>query len=309
MLLVTNYLQYKAKKEKNVNLQYIREKMNNIIYEGTSERLLLVTDEKELKELLIQVNRLLSYNHEIRANGARMKMSMNRMLSNVSHDLKTPLTVVLGYIETIQHDQGISSEERNDLLSKVQVKAKEVLVLINKFFDLAKLESDDWKINRKRIHINEVCRKVTLSYYDILTKKGFKVFLDIPEAPIYIYANEQALFRILENLLSNAIKYGRDGNVVGLRLRHDDSHIYIDVWDKGKGIPQKSQDRVFERLYTTEDYGNSSIVGSGLGLTITKRLTEQMNGCIDLSSIPYEKTVFTLQFRKLKFRLSLGTET
>lgn len=295
-----NYIQFKYKKETNDNLRYIIEKLERIISEQSSEQILLVTDQKELKRMLSEVNRLLTYNHEITADGARLKMSMNRMLSNISHDLKTPLTVVLGYIETILHDQSLTPDEWNDLLSKVEAKAKEVLYLINKFFDLAKLESDDWQIYRKRVHINEVCRKIMLGYYDILTKKGLKVIIDIPETPIHVYADEDALSRILNNLLSNAIHYGIDGKVVGLTLRYDDNNVYIDVWDKGKGIHETEQNLIFERLYTLDDSRNSSIKGSGLGLTITKRLTEQMNGSIELSSIPYEKTVFTVKLTKLK---------
>lgn len=301
VLAVSNYVQFKAKKETNNNLRYITEKLERILSEKSSERILLVTDQKELKKLLNEVNRLLSYNHEIIADAARLKKSRNRMLSNISHDLKTPLTVVLGYIETIWHDQSLTPDERNDLLLKVQVKAKEVLDLINKFFDLAKIESHDWQMNRNAIHINEVCRKVMLEYYDILTKTNFNVIIDIPEVPIYIKADEDALYRILDNLLSNAIKYGSEGKVVGLTLRHDDYSIFIDIWDKGKGIHKTAQRQIFERLYTLEDSRNSSIEGSGLGLSIAKQLTEQMNGGIDISSIPYEKTIFTVTFPRLNY--------
>lgn len=298
ILLVAIYFQYKTNKETSDNLRYISEKMNHIISEGTSERLLLVTDDKELKELLTELNRLLAYNHEVRAESARMKMSMNRMLSNVSHDLKTPLTVVLGYIETLRQDRSSSPDERDVLLSKVQSKATEVLGLINKFFDLARLESGDWKMDWKRVHINEVCRKVMLGYYDTLTNKGVEVMIDIPKVPIYVYADEDALYRVLDNLLSNAIRYGNDGNVVGLTLRYDDDYVFIDVWDRGKGIRETERDRIFERSSTLEDSRSASTEGSGLGLTITKQLTEQMNGRIDLSSVPYERTVFTVRFEK-----------
>ena len=301
VLAFFNYLQFKAKKETNNNLRYITEKLERILSEKSSERILLVTNQKELKKMLNEVNRLLSYNHEMIADGARLKMSMNRMLSNISHDLKTPLTVVLGYIETIWHDQSLAPDERNGLLAKVQVKAKEVLNLIDKFFNFAKIESHDWQMSRKTIHINEVCRKVMLGYYDILSKRNFNVMINIPEVPIYINADEDALFRILDNLLSNAIKYGSDGKVVGLTLRHDENNIFIDIWDKGKGIHKTEQKQIFERLYTLDDSRSSSIEGSGLGLSIAKQLAEQMNGYIDLSSIPNEKTVFTVMFPRLNY--------
>ena len=294
-----NVMQYKAKKERNTNLRYIYGKLYGIVTDKSNERLLLVTAEQELRELLIGVNRLLAYNHEMISDSAQTKLSMRRMLSNVSHDLKTPLSVVLGYIETIHYNRNLSSEERDVLLSKAQLKTVEVSGLINKFFDLAKLESGDWLIDRRRVHLNEACRKSMLSYYDIFESKGIEVSIEIPEAPIFIYADEQALSRILDNLLSNAIRYGYEGGIVGLTLHHDDTHAYISVWDKGKGIRETERDRIFERLYTLEDSRNSSTEGSGLGLTIAKRLTEQLEGSVDVNSIPYERTVFTLRFAKL----------
>ncbi|GGD59603.1 two-component sensor histidine kinase [Paenibacillus nasutitermitis] len=295
-----NVMQYKAKKERNSNLRYICGKLYGIVSDRTNERLLLVTAEQELRELLIGVNRLLAYIHEINSDSARTKLSMRRMLSNVSHDLKTPLSIVLGYIETIRYNRDLSSEERDVLLSKAQLKTVEVSGLINQFFDLAKLESGDWLIDRRRLHLNEVCRKSMLGFYDIFEGKGIEVSIEIPEAPIFIYADEEALRRILDNLLSNAIRYGYEGGIVGLTLHHDDSYAYIDVWDKGKGIRETDRDRIFERLYTLEDSRNSSTEGSGLGLTITKKLTEQLEGFIDVNSSPYERTVFALRFAKLK---------
>lgn len=111
-------------------------------------------------------------------------------------------------------------------------------------------------------------------------------------------AHEEALDRILNNLLSNAVRHGGDGKVIGLGLREDERFVYVDVWDKGKGIREAHTDRVFERLYTLEDSRNRDYQGSGLGLTITKRLAEKMGGDILLDSRPHEKTTFTVKLRR-----------
>lgn len=142
--------------------------------------------------------------------------------------------------------------------------------MINTFFDLAKLESGDKELQLEKIHINEVCRKCILEFYEILTNQGLDVSVNIPDEPIYVAGNEEALDRILRNLISNAIKYGSDGQVVGLNLEYDDAFVYIEVWDKGKGIDEMNKENVFERLYTLEDSRNKLYQGSGLGLTITK---------------------------------------
>ncbi|PAF19115.1 sensor histidine kinase [Terribacillus saccharophilus] len=294
------FLHFRTKRKMSQDLQYMTKKLTAITETDSAERLLLMTDDQGLRDLLNEINSLLDYHQESMADLARLRISTNRMLSNVSHDLKTPLTVISGYIETIQHDKQFSAEERELLLAKVQVKVMEVAGLINTFFDLAKLESEDWQLEMKRIQLNEICRKTILGYYDTLTSKGFAVHIDLPEESMHIEADPAALTRILENLLSNSIRYGKEGKTVGMTLRQDEENVYVDVWDKGKGIQETNKDRIFERLYTADDARTSTAQGSGLGLMIAKRLTEQMQGQIHFTSIPYTKTTFTLTFPKQK---------
>lgn len=138
------------------------------------------------------------------------------------------------------------------------------------------MESEDKQIPITKIHINEVCKRNILHYYDAVQAKGFNAEIDIPDTPVYAHANEEALDRILQNLLSNAIQYGAVGKFIGLSLSYDETSIAISVWDRGKGISETDQQRVFERLYTLEESRNKAFQGSGLGLTITKRLVEKM---------------------------------
>jgi signal transduction histidine kinase len=297
-MLIIAY-QYISFKGRNNDLKYVIDKLNNILDKGTAEKLMVFTEDKGIIELLMLVNRFLENNQKILVDYRKMEITMRRMLSNISHDLKTPLTVVLGYIETISLDRDISSEERQKLLQKVQDKTYEVLALINKFFDLAKLEAGDREIPLTKINTNEICRKSMLSFYDILTSKGLEVSIDIPEVDVFIMANEEALNRILNNLISNSIKYGNEGKIIGLSIGFDDKFVYINIWDKGPGIAEIHRDRVFERMYTLDDSRSKFNEGSGLGLTITKRLVEKLSGEIYLSSKPYEKTIFTCKFKRL----------
>jgi signal transduction histidine kinase len=296
-----NFLQYRLKKNNQENLTYIHKKLNWIINAQTNEKLLLHTDHEDMKQLLIQINRLIEHNQKIMASYNKTEISMRKMLSNISHDLKTPLTVVLGYIEIMLNDQNRSQEETDELLQKVHGKTLEVLELIKKFFDLAKLESGDKDIPLTRVNMNEICRKNILGFYEVLTSKGFDVAIELPEDNLYALANEEELDRILNNLISNAIQYGSEGKVLGLTLRQDDQSVFVDVWDKGKGISELHKDLVFERMYTLEDSRNKSYQGSGLGLTITKRLVEKMDGQIFLTSKPYEKTTFTVKLNRITY--------
>lgn len=290
--------QIKAKKEQNAVIYYMRKKMHSIINEQTNEKILVSTADQELRQLLNEMNTLLDHNQKILATHRKMEGSMKKMIANISHDLKTPLTVVLGYIEILQLESTKSDSERQRLLSLLHSKTREVLHIIHTFFDLAKIEAGDTSYPLTKINVSEICRQKVLSFYDMLTTIGLDVDINIPETANFALGNEEALQRVIDNLLSNAIAYGADGKLIGLVVREDDTYIHIDIWDRGKGIDEYEIDRVFERLYTLEDSRNKSFQGSGLGLTITKRLVEMMDGAIHLSSIPYGKTCFTVTLKK-----------
>lgn len=293
--------QYRVQKSKGENLRYTYEKLQDIVEKQTGEKLLVFTDDKQLQKLLVAINLLLEAKQITQADYSKVEMSMRKMLANVSHDLKTPLTVVLGYVEMLHTDQTLNEEEKRTLLTKVQTKTNEVIALIHKFFDLAKLESGDKEIELTRINMNEVCLQNILAFYDLLTAKGFSVHIDIPENQYYALGNAEVLGRVLNNLISNAIKYGDDGKKLGMTLRSNEKSVYIDIWDQGKGISESHIDKVFERMYTLEDSRNRLYQGSGLGLTITKRLVEALGGEIHLSSRPYEKTIFTIMLKRIQF--------
>lgn len=293
--------QWKAKKEQNQTIQYMNEKLQAIVQEKSNEKILVTTSNSQIQQLLISINAWLDHHQNVQATHRKMEDSMKKMLANISHDLKTPLTVVLGYIEMLQLQGSASEEERQRLLAGVHAKTLEVLKIIHTFFDLAKLEAGDTDYPITKINVCEISRKNILSFYDMVTSMGLNITITIPETPMYALGNEEALDRVLNNLLSNALAYGADGNVIGLTVRNDETTIYIDVWDCGKGIDEYHIDSVFERMYTLEDSRNKSFQGSGLGLTITKRLVEMMDGSIQLSSIPYKKTIFTIALKRMMY--------
>ncbi|MFJ7917940.1 MULTISPECIES: sensor histidine kinase [unclassified Lysinibacillus] len=293
--------QVRAKKQQNAMIQYMYQKLQAIINEQSSEKILVSTANHELQQLLIAMNALLDHNQKVLATHRKMESSMKKMLSNISHDLKTPLTVVLGYTEMLKLKQSLNEEERQRLLTGVHSKTLEVLKIIHTFFDLAKLEAGDTDYPMTKINVSEICRKNILSFYDMITSMGLEIDIAIPEISAYAHGNEEALDRVLNNLLSNAVAYGAAGNIIGLTVRNDDTNIFIDVWDRGQGIDEYHIDNVFERMYTLEDSRNKSFQGSGLGLTITKRLVELMEGSIQLSSIPYEKTIFTVSLKRMTY--------
>lgn len=276
----------------------IKNQMTQIVDEHASGPVLIVTEHKEMSELLVSLNQLIEQNREHSSQFIRTEQSMRRMLSNISHDLKTPLTVIAGYNEMLREQTNMSEEERSRILHQVHEKTDEITTLIHSFFDLARLEAGDRNITLDRVNLTEVCKRNFLMFYDMIEAQGLDVNIDLPDTAIYVLANEEALNRVLSNLLSNALRYGADGNLVGLRLTYDDITVSFEVYDQGVGIHEFDQEKIFERMYTLEESRNKNFQGSGLGLTITKRLMEEMHGTISVQSKPYEQTSFICTLKR-----------
>lgn len=296
LFLVVLYQRFIFGRGIQAKIKRMNKKLEEILETGSDEKVMVFTDNPVLMELGGQINRLLIDRQKIRADFKREEISSKKMLVNISHDIKTPLTVILGYLEIMRLNHA-----DNEMLKKVETKANQVMNLINQFFTLAKLESGDTNINLGKVNINEICRENVLEFYDILLQKDFDVDLFIPETAIFVQGEKEALQRILYNLLSNVIRYGSDGKYLGVFLRQDKSNVYIDVVDKGKGIEQEFASNVFDRLYTMEDSRNREIQGNGLGLTIAKNLAKQLEGDIFLDSIPNVKTTFTVSLKKITY--------
>lgn len=297
LVCVILYQQFAFRTGTQAKLRAISDKLKEIIEKDSDEQITVFTENKDLMELAAQINALLEKYLKIKADYRRSEITSKKMLSNISHDIKTPMTVILGYLEIMQ----LSETPSDEMLKKVERKAQSVMELINQFFTLSKIESGDMDIELSRVDICEICRESVLDFYELLSNKKFYVKVDMPETPIYIQGNKEALQRILFNLISNVIRYGADGKYLGISLRDDDRNVYVDVTDKGKGIDRAFADSIFDRLFTMEDSRNRNIQGNGLGLTIAKNLAQRLGGTITLESIPHVKTTFTVRLKKISF--------
>ena len=297
LICIVVYQQFVFRRGIQKQLKEISQKLEKIQDTDSDENIMMFTDEQALMELLVQINRLLENQRKMKVDYRRSQISAKKMLSNISHDIKTPMTVILGYLEIMR----INGDKEDEMLLKVEQKAKRVMELINQFFTLAKLEAGDMELEISRINICEVCRESILDFYELLKQKEFQVEVKIPEEAVFIMGNKEALHRILYNLISNVIRYGLDGRYLGLVLRSVKNDVYIDVIDKGKGIEKEFAGNVFERLFTMEDSRNRRIQGNGLGLTIAQTLAQQLGGEIVLESEPNVKTTFTVKLHKCFF--------
>lgn len=290
LLAVILYQRFAFRAGMRSKLREMGRKLQEINDATSDEELFLFTDNAEIKELAAQINRLLEKYLKTKADYRHSEEASKKMLSNISHDIKTPMTVILGYLEIMR----MNGAETDEMLAKVERKAKDVMELIDQFFTLAKLESGDMQPELSETDICRICRESVLDFYEMLVGEGFEVVIELPETPVFVLGNKEAIQRILSNLISNVIRYGAEGKYLGLFLRTEDKSVLIEVIDKGKGIDKAFANSVFDRLFTMEDSRNRQIQGNGLGLAIARNLALQLGGTLTLESIPYEKTTFTV---------------
>ncbi len=299
LLCVILYQRHAFRKGLKRELQDMQKSLNTILEQGREEPLLLFTDSREMKELASQINCILEELRNQKADFRCLELSSRKMLSNISHDLKTPLTVLSGYLEILRLNAEQSGSLDMETLKKAEEKTKSISELISQFFTLARLESGDMELPLSPVNACEICRETLLDFYELLQNEDFETEAEIPEKPVFICGNQEALQRILSNLISNSIRYGADGHYLCLSLKEEGNSVLIQVTDKGRGIDMAFADQIFDRLFTLEDSRNRKIQGSGLGLSIARQLALKLGGCLTLESIPFEKTTFTLKLPAL----------
>ncbi len=271
---------------------YIAEIINEIILGNFNQRVRLQNHNKAVGKLVSNLNKLIDEFQKVLNLNKNYEEDRKKMISNISHDLRTPLTSLLGYVEFIK-DPNINEEEKKEYIDIIEKKGNNLKVLMEEFFQLSKIESNDLKLEIKRVNLSEIIRQNVIVFYNDFIQQGIEPVFNIPDKDIYALGDEGAINRILNNLVSNSLKYGSEGKVIGIDVKQDKDKAYINVWDKGKGIPKEDISYIFERLYTAEKSRNRKLQGSGIGLTIVKKLVEKQNGEIKITSIPYEKTTFS----------------
>ncbi|MCM1050185.1 MAG: HAMP domain-containing histidine kinase [Clostridiales bacterium] len=297
LLAILSLCQWTKHKAINEELRYIKERIGSISPTSENAYILVPSENLRIKELAAEINRLLDTFYTQKVEYERSRKAMSQVLTNISHDLRTPLTVLKGYsellnreVENIVETEKAREKDIQEMAVKIDGKAGELTATINEYFTMSKITSGDMKIDLQRVNITQLCHDVILDYYDILEEKNYDVEIEIGPSPEYAYADIDALKRILKNLIDNAITHGGDGKYLALRLKKTSDMIRIEVEDHGQGVLEKEKEQIFDRTYTTAHKG----FGSGLGLTIAKNLALQMEADIQMESEPRQNTIFTL---------------
>lgn len=292
ILLVLCFKEHNKNKKIESDYKYINARLLDIINNSENNYILIPSDIKVVKETAKGINNLLEKFNDRQIDYNRNQKVILQIFTNISHDLRTPITVLKGYIEMLY-----LQSQKEDLppaihatIEKMQRNSQELVHSVNNLFNLAKIQSGDMVFHIQKVNLTQVCHEIILEFYTILEEEKFHVEVNIEDKPLYANVDIEAVGRILKNLIDNAIKYGNAGKFLGISLYKKDNHIYIEIEDHGAGISEKDKIHIFTRAYTADRKK-----GNGLGLAISQELANSMGGSISVVSIPQEKTVFTIR--------------
>lgn len=209
-----------------------------------------------------------------------LECGRQKMLADISHDLKTPITVIQGYSKAI-HDGLIAPEKIPQYLDIIYQKSIGLTDLINAFYEYSKLEHPDFGISPSRLDLCEFAREYLALKYSELEVAGFTLDIDIPDQPIWCMLDRTCFVRVFENIISNAVKHNPTNTTLRFCITANKSTATILLADNGVGIPPEIASHIFEPFVVGDESRNTK-QGSGLGLAISKKIVEAHKGTIRL---------------------------
>lgn len=222
------------------------------------------------------------------------------LISNISHDLKTPITAVKGYVEGIMDGVADTPEKMDRYIRTIYNKANEMDRLINELTFYSKIDTNRIPYTFNKIHISDYFEDCVDELSVELESSGVSLtYFNYLEEDAVVIADAEQLKRVINNIVSNSLKYmDKPKGVINIRLRDVGDFIQIEIEDNGKGIAQKDLANIFERFYRTDASRNSSKGGSGIGLSIVKKIMEDHGGQVWATSKEGTGTTMYLALRK-----------
>ncbi len=288
ILALVNHLYQTRKKIKEI------EQILDEIYLGNLDRRLIVHEHTEMSNLVYKINEIvIKDKNELLASNASKK-AYKQLVTSLSHDIRTPLSSLVGYLEVLEKDD-LSYAEQQRFLQIANEKAQYLSDYIQSLFAWLKLESGEWVYDFQTENICELTRLVLAEWIMKFEENKIDFYFDIPEKALYVNIDRNAYHRIINNLLANTIKHSHANRLIVQILAVQDE-IQIAITDNGVGIEEKDVPFIFDRLYKCDTSRTEN--SNGLGLAIAKELITALDGTIVVDSCYGKGTTFNLKFNK-----------
>lgn len=230
------------------------------------------------KELIDAMNQAIETFRQEQRRLRKANQSYRQSITSISHDIRTPLTSVKGYVQ-MQQRSDVPEEKRQEYLRVVERRLEELGEILNQLFEYARIEAGEFTLSLERVNAGNLFAEIISLFYEDFSGKGLEPQVSIPGEAVFIQADRHAFSRILENLIRNALVHGK-GNY-RLSLSSQEGYAVIAIANETDQIEEKDLDYIFERFYTTDQSRRRR--STGLGLAIAKEFTERMGGSIRAS--------------------------
>lgn len=267
-------------------LQYLKE------VKTAPERKLFVKDRGLLAEIHYELNDILEENRKQFRKLLHAEEAGRQILTNLSHDVRTPLASLSGYLEALEQEN-VKEEEAKEYLHTAYRKTLELRELIDALFDLFKINSGEQKYEMAISDVNELTRELIIDYMPIAAKEHIVFETHIPDEEYFIRLDRLSYARIVNNLFQNALRHGNCTKIT-VTVWKEKNVVWIEIRNDGKIIPPNQLPYLFDRLYKGD--ASRSGQGNGLGLAIVKELTKAMQGNVTVTSTQEKGTAFCLSF-------------
>ena len=261
---------------------------------GQAQTLKLSMPDKYLADFLISLNHYLAQVEQHVLYFQKRELRFQKQIENISHDLRTPLTVIVGYLKWMQANEQEQpvDEELVKNLAVLTNKAESMKSLVEQFYDYARLRSSDYQIHLKQVDLARVLKESLLGHYQLLEAAQLSVDIDIPDSAVYVSADENSLERIFNNLLQNAGRYA--DTFLNIRLSIQEQQVCISFRNNSQTLQEEDVPYLFEEFYMKDSSRHQ--VGTGLGLAVARQLAKVMNGSLNVIVLDKSEKGLLLHF-------------
>lgn len=252
-------------------------RINNQITENLDEYANIKTKsvDKDIENLVESINLIFDSRQKIVAEKNKNEEKIRQSISNMSHDLRTPLTSIMGYLQMIKSEKS-SEADKKEYMDIVEKRTKSLQQLISSFYDLSRMEGNEYNFNYKKVNLSSIlCENIAVFYNDF-RNNNIEPIIEIDENVKDIISDDGAINRIFSNLIINMIKHGE--NFVKITLRQENDVIITEFINKATRLTQENVDKLFDRFYTVDN--SRSDKNTGLGLYITRIMVEKLGHSI-----------------------------
>ena len=270
-------------------LRRAKDQMEQHFRNATTARLNIPCPNNAAEELFAAVNRLLELRQEENAAYRRKEQELRRQIANVSHDLRTPLTSILGYLQLLEQEE-LSPEKRREYFRVVEGRARTLQTFIGAFYDLSRIEGGELPLEREKVDLARALSDQLAAAYAQIEEAGLDMEVDVADGLPPVWADSGAVARIFSNLLTNALRHG--SGTLSVRLYREGGVLVSAFSNPADGLTAEDADHVFERFYTADKMRTGQ--STGLGLAIVKALAERMG---HTAAARWEDGRFTVEVR------------